>query len=332
MHTLQINRINRTNKGSVGAVAASLFKRCAQILLTLLGASVLIWAMLPLAPGDPALRTLQALGLENPREAEVQAMRRELRLDRPLWRQYGAWLARAMRGDLSVSWQSGRPVRDELVKRLPATARLAFVTLLMALALALALALVGAAFAGGWPDRAMKLLTQLGASAPAFLLGLLLLQFVVPRSGVGRVLSSGTMADVWLPAFCLAIGRASDWAQLLRAGLIEALGARYTLVAAARGASKLRLLARYALPNALLPFLSAVGTGVGYLLGGVAIIEAVFTWPGLGGYVISAITARDLPVIQGFVIFSALTFVAATMLTDVASAMIDPRLREAARR
>lgn len=104
--------------------------------------------------------------------------------------------------------------------------------------------------------------------------------------------------------------------------------ARFTLVAAARGASRLRLLLRYALPNALLPFLSVVGTGIGYLLGGVAIIEAVFTWPGLGSYVVSAITARDLPVIQGFVIFSTLTFVVATFLADVISAMLDPRLRE----
>jgi ABC-type dipeptide/oligopeptide/nickel transport system permease component len=160
-------------------------KRGAQTLLTLLGASVLIWAMLPLAPGDPALRTLQALGVENPREAEVRAMREELQLDRPLWRQYGAWLTAALTGDLSVSWQSGRPVRDEIAKRLPATARLAFVALQLALALALLLAMTGAAFAGGWPDRAVKFLTQLGASVPAFLLGLLLLQFIVLRSGAG---------------------------------------------------------------------------------------------------------------------------------------------------
>jgi ABC-type dipeptide/oligopeptide/nickel transport system permease component len=258
-------------------------------------------------------------------------MREELQLDRPLWRQYGAWLTAALTGDLSVSWQSGRPVRDEIAKRLPATARLAFVALLLALALALLLAMTGAAFAGGWPDRAVKFLTQLGASVPAFLLGLLLLQFIVLRSGAGRVLSGGTLEDVWLPALCLAVGRAADWSQLLRAGLLDAMNARFTLVAAARGAHRLRLLVRYALPNALPPFLSVVGTGVGYLLGGVAIVEAVFTWPGLGSYVVSAILARDLPVVQGFVVFSTLAFVAANLLADFVSAMVDPRLREAAR-
>ena len=318
------------NKQAVSAWFLRLAQRGAQMLLTLLGASVLIWIMLPLAPGDPALRTLQALGIENPREAEVQAMRRELQLDRSLPQQYVHWLRRALGGDLSVSWQSGKPVLQELGKRLPATALLALVTLLLALLLALGFALCSAAFPARWPDRVVQLLTQLGASLPAFLLGLLLLQFVVLAAGVGRVVASGTLSDVWLPALCLALGRAADWAQLLRAGLLDAMQARFTLVATARGASKLRLLLRYALPNALLPLLSVVGTGIGYLLGGVAIIEAVFTWPGLGSYVVSAITARDLPVIQGFVIFSTLTFVVATLLTDLVSLWIDPRLREVA--
>jgi ABC-type dipeptide/oligopeptide/nickel transport system permease component len=304
------------------------FRRIAQMLLTLLGASVVIWLLLPLAPGDPALRTLQAMGIENPREAEVQAMRRELQLDRSLPQQYLHWLRRALGGDLSVSWQSGKPVVQELSKRLPATTLLASVTLLLAIGLALSLALCSAAFPDRWPDRVAQLLSQLGASLPAFLLGLLLLQFVVIEAGIGRVVASGTLQDVWLPALCLATGRAADWAQLLRAGLLDAMQARFILVAAARGASKFRLLFRYALPNALLPFLSVVGTGIGYLLGGVAIIEAVFTWPGLGSYVVSAIAARDLPIIQGFVIFSTLTFVVATFLTDVISALIDPRVRE----
>lgn len=305
-----------------------LLKRGAQMLLTLLGASVLIWLLLPLAPGDPALRTLQALGIENPREAEVQAMRQALQLDRSLPQQYVHWLQRALNGDLSVSWQSGKPVVQELRKRLLATSLLAFVTLFLAIVLALSLALCSAAFYERWPDRVAQMLAQLGASLPTFLLGLLLLQFVVIGSGVGRVVASGTLQDVWLPALCLAIGRAADWAQLLRVGLLDARQARFTLVAAARGASQWRLLLRYALPNALLPFLAVVGTGLGYLLGGIAITEAVFSWPGLGSYVVSAITARDLPVIQGFVLFSTLTFVVATFLADVISALLDPRLRE----
>lgn len=304
-----------------------LVARLAQTLLTLLGASVLIWALLPFTPGDPALRTLEALGNDNPRPAEVEALRRQLQLDRSLPAQYLTWLGRALRGDLSISWQSGRRVSAELGKRLPATGRLAVVTLLLSVALALVLALVSAAFPHRWPDTAARLITQLGASLPAFLLGLLLLQFVVLRFGVGRVVASGTWIDVWWPALCLALRRAAEWAQILRAGLLEALQARYTLVAAARGATGWRILWRYALPAALLPFLTVIGMGIGALVGEVAIIEAVFSWPGLGSFVVTAIAARDLPVIQGFVLLSTLTYVLASLLADVASWLLDPRLR-----
>ncbi|HEX8998287.1 MAG TPA: ABC transporter permease [Blastocatellia bacterium] len=302
--------------------------RLAQTLLTLLGASLLIWALLPLAPGDPARRTLEAMGNDNPRPAEVEAMRAELKLDQPLPGQYLTWLGRAVRGDFSVSWQSGKPVSEEITKRLPATVRLAVVTLLFSVSLALVLALLGASFQGRWPDAVARFLTQLGASLPAFLLGVLLLQFVVIRFGVGRVVASGSLADVWLPAFCLSLDRASEWAQLLRAGLLDALNARFTLTAAARGATRWRILWRYALPNALLPFLTVIGVGIGRLLGGVAIVEVVFSWPGLGSFAVTAITARDLPVIQGYVIFCTLTYVLASLLADVAGALLDPRLRE----
>lgn len=301
--------------------------RLAQTLLTLLGASVLIWALLPLAPGDPASRTLQALGNDNPRPAEVAALRAELQLDRPLPLQYVHWLGRAVRGDLARSWQSGQPVRAELGKRIGATALLAIVTLLLAIVLALTLALSSAAFAQRWPDTFVRGLTQAGAAVPGFLLGLLLLQFVVIRFGVGRVVATGTLNDVWLPALCLACSRAAEWAQLLRADLLEALGARYSLVAAARGASRWRVLWRYALPSALLPWLAVLSTGVGALLGGVAVIETVFSWPGLGSLAVAALAARDLPVLQGYVLLCTLVYVAASGLSDVLSARLDPRWR-----
>lgn len=295
----------------------------------MLGASIVVWALLPLAPGDPALRTLQARGVENPRPSEVAAVRDELQLDRPAVVQYLAWLGRALRGDLSISYQSGRPVLEEIGRRLPATLLLAGVALLFSILLALAAALMGAAFFGRWPDRLVRALTQAGAASPSFLLGLLALHFVVVGSGWGRVVSGGSLGDVWLPALCLSIGRASDWAQLLRANLLEALGARYTLVARARGATRRRVLLRHALPNALPPFLTAVGVGVGSLLGGAAIVETVFTYPGVGSYVVASVIARDLPVVQGFVVVSTLTYVAASFLADVAGALIDPRLRQA---
>lgn len=291
------------------------------------GASVIVWMLVPLAPGDPATRILQARGVENPRDIEIEAARRELNLDKPLINQYFIWLGRAARGDLSNSYQSGKPVAQEIAARLPATVLLATVALVFAVAFALLAALVSAAFYEKFPDRAIQFLTQAGAAMPAFLLGLLLLQSVVVAFGFGKVVSSGSLSDVWLPALCLSIGRASNWAQILRANLLEALNAPFVLVARARGASRLRVLLRYALPNAILPFLTVVGIGIGGLLGGAAIVETVFSWNGVGSYGVAAIAARDLPVVQGFVLVAALIYIAANLAVDLASAYVDPRLR-----
>lgn len=301
--------------------------RIGQALLALFGASVLVWALLPFAEGDVAARILQARGVENPSQIEIAAVRDELNLDRPLINQYFSWLSRAARGDLSISYQSGKPVLREIGERLPATVLLAFVALLFSIFLALPAALLSVAFYEKFPDKFIRFLTQFGAAMPPFLLGLLLLQFVVVAFGFGKVVSASSFGDVWLPALCLAVGRASDWTQLLRANLLEAMNARFTLVAKARGASRWRVLLRYALPNAFLPFLTVVGIGIGGLLGGAAIIETVFSWRGIGSYAVEAIAARDLPVVQGFVVVSTLIFILASLSVDVLSALIDPRLR-----
>lgn len=305
-----------------------LLERVGQAILALFGASLLIWALLPLAAGDVAERVLQARGVENPSRTEISAVREELGLDRPLLNQYSSWLSGAVRGDLSVSYQTGKPVARELAERFPATLLLAFVALFLSVLLSLTGAVLSVVFHGEILDQAIQMLTQAGAAIPPFLLGLLLLQFIVVAFGFGTVVSASSLSDVWLPALCLATGRAAEWTQILRANLLEALNARFTLVATARGASRWRVLLFYALPNALLPFLTVVGVGIGGLLGGAAIIETVFSWRGIGSYAVQAIAARDLPAVQGFVALSTLTFIVASLIVDIAGALIDPRLRK----
>jgi ABC-type dipeptide/oligopeptide/nickel transport system permease component len=145
------------------------------------------------------------------------------------------------------------------------------------------------------------------------------------------VLSNGDPKLVVLPALCLSLCRSASWTQLLRAGMLEAAGAKYALVAAGRGAKKLRILIHYVLPNALLPFLTVIGLGIGGIIGGSAVIEAIFTWPGIGSYVFTAISARDFPVVQGFVIIAGASYVLASTLVDIAGALLDPRIREGER-
>lgn len=314
----------------------SIFKKIltlfGQAILAMFGASLLIWALLPLAPGDPSERILQARGVENPTPAEIAAVRAELNLDRPLTVQYFDWLGKAVRGDFSNSYKNGRSVSSEIGRRIPATVLLASISLVLAIFVSLVLSLISVYFANKFPDHLIKFLTQTGAAIPSFLLGLFLLQFIVVGFAIGKVISSTSLSDVWLPAICLATARALDWTQILRANLLEKMSANYSFIAEARGATRWRILWRYALPNALLPFLTVIGIGIGSLIGGAAIVETVFSWNGIGSFAIQAVEARDLPVVQGFIVFATLIYVASNFFVDVLSAAIDPRISEAENR
>lgn len=312
-------------------MAAAILKRVAQAILTALAATVIVWSLLPLSPGDPVMRILEARNIHEPNDLQIASLREELALDRPLPMQYVQWLGKVVQGDLSVSYRTGRPVLTEIAERLPATLLLLGTALAASVVLSMVLALVSVAWRGRWPDRLILLYTQIGAALPTFVFALLVLQYVVVGAGVGKVLSNGTLALVLLPALTIAVDRAAGWTQLLRASLLEAMNANFAQVARARGASRWFVLWRHALPNGLLPFLTAIGVSIGALIGGAPIIEEIFTWPGLGRYVLQALSSRDFPVIQGFVLLSGLAYVGASLMVDLVAMWIDPRIRATSR-
>jgi ABC-type dipeptide/oligopeptide/nickel transport system permease component len=194
------------------------------------------------------------------------------------------------------------------------------------LALLLAVPLAVAAVAGRdrLPDLAARGLMFLGAAAPSFVVGTLLLEIVVLRLGVGRVLADGSWGGAVLPAIPLGLAAAAVWARVLRSGMLDVGTRRHVHVARARGAGRLRVLLVHVLPGASPPLLAAIGMTVGSLLAGAAVVETVFTWPGVGPYLIDAIVARDVPVVQGTVLLGVLAYVVASMLADLAAAAIDP--------
>lgn len=293
----------------------------AQAAVTLVAAAVLVWSLQLLAPGDPAHRILVAGGVSSPTPAQVAALRAELGLDEPAPVRLARWLVAAAQGDLGTSWRTGGPVAAELADRLPATLRLAAVALVLALLLAIPLAL---AAQHRLTDLGARGLVFLGAAAPSFVVGTLLLEVVVLRLGVGRVLADGSWSGAVLPAVPLALAAAAVWARVLRGAMIEVGARRHVHVARARGAGRLRVLLVHVLPGASPPLLAAVGMTVGSLLAGAAVVETVFTWPGVGPYLIDAIVARDVPVVQGTVLLGVLAYVVASMLADLAAAAIDP--------
>jgi ABC-type dipeptide/oligopeptide/nickel transport system permease component len=295
--------------------------RVGQAAVTLVAAAVLVWSLQLLAPGDPAHRVLIAGGVSSPTTAQVAALRAELGLDEPAPVRLARWLVAAAQGDLGTSWRTGAPVAAELADRLPATLRLAAVALALAFLLAIPLAL---AAQNRLADLGARGLMFLGAAAPSFVVGALLLEVVVLRLGVGRVLADGSWSGAVLPAVPLALAAAAVWARVLRGVLIEVGARRHVHVARARGAGRLRVLLVHVLPGASPPLLAAVGMTVGSLLAGAAVVETVFTWPGVGPYLIDAIVARDVPVVQGTVLLGVLAYVVASVLADLAAAAIDP--------
>ncbi|MEH1128453.1 ABC transporter permease [Micromonospora sp. CPCC 206061] len=304
---------------------ARLLSRLGTAAATLAGAAALIWALQLLAPGDPARRVLAANGVTDPLPTQVAATRHTLGLDRPAYERLAGWYAGAARGDLGSSWRTGRPVRTELTDRLPATARLVAVTGLLAGLVAIPVSLLASASRRRWPDALLRTGTFIAAATPSFLAGTLLLDILVIQAGVGRVLADGSWRAAWLPAVPLALGTAAYWSRVLRTALAGAATAPYLETAAARGAGRLRLLFVHALPNAARPLLAAVGVTMGSLLAGAVIIESLFTWPGIGRYLIEAIESRDVPVVQGFVLFGAVCYVATSLVADLLARLIDSR-------
>jgi ABC-type dipeptide/oligopeptide/nickel transport system permease component len=304
--------------------------RLAQAVFAVLAMTILIWSLLPLTPGDPAERILRGSGLEPPPE-QIEALRRDLGLDRPVWVQYQIWMNGLLHGKLGISYRSKEPVEREIGRRIGATLLLTTAGVLVALSLALPLALLAARYQDRWPDHLTRVLAMIGTSVPSFWLGLLLLDLVAVRLQWTTALAKPDWSHVWLPALVLGLGFSSTLMRLLRAGLLGEMGRRYTLVARARGAGQWRVLLRHALPNALLPSINALAIGVGGLLGGAAIVETVFTWPGMGLFIVGAIGSRDLPVIQGFALISAAIFIAVNLSADLLAAVLDPRLRHQVR-
>ncbi|SDH03600.1 peptide/nickel transport system permease protein, partial [Sinosporangium album] len=317
-------------KGAVRLVGA-LSRRVAQALITALLATVVVWGLLPLTPGDPARRHLQSQNVAAPTAEQLERVRADLGLDRPLAVQYVTWLADAVRGDLGTSTRLNAPVTEVLAGRLPATVRLMAATVLLALAVSVPMAIAGAGWPGRWPDVSGRYAALFGAAVPSFILSLLMVEFVVIRMGVGSVITDGSWAHVWMPAAALAAYPIARWSRLLRGGLLDALRSDYVTVALARGSHRMRVVLVHALPNALVPFLAVMAMTVGFLLGGSAVVENVFSWPGMGQEIVLAINARDLPVVQGFALAMSLAWVAVSLLTDVCTTLVDPRLRSGGR-
>ena len=305
-------------------------KRLAHLAVVILGVSFLTFLLMYISPGDPAQKKLTAQGVAVSQEV-LEATRQEMGLDRPFLTQYGDWLGSALRGDLGVSYKDGLPVSGKLAEAMGRTFVLALTSLALALLISLPLAVWTAVRKDGIADHAVRFFSFIGNSLPNFLLSVLLMYFFCIRLKLLPVIASGSVKGLLLPCLTLTIPLCSRFTRQFRAELLEQLGQDYVLGARTRGVKSRYILIRDVLRNASSAIVTLVALSVGTLLGGSVVIETIFSWPGLGKLAMDAITARDYPVIQGFVLFTAAVYVVVNLLTDLYCSWVDPRVREEGR-
>ena len=292
-----------------------------------IGISLIAFILASLAPGDPARMSAQELAGRPPTPEEVAAERERLGLNAPFPVRYVHWLGNAVQGDFGFSYRSGEPVTAALLQRLPSTLQLAAAATLLAVALALPLGVLGAIRRNSPADHLTRAVAMAGASMPSYWLAYLLILVFAVRLHWLPVSGRGGWQHLVLPAVALGLGSAAVLMRLTRAELLETLNQDYVQTGRAKGLSESRVVTGHALRNALIPVVTMTGIQFGTLLGGAAIVETVFAWPGIGKFLVDSISARDYPVIQGFVIVAGTTFLLINLAVDVAYAWLDPRIR-----
>ena len=292
----------------------------------LLGVATIVFALMYIVPGDPA-RLLMG---QHSDEATLQAIRHEMGLDRPLAVQYVRFIGKLARGDLGMSYRQNRPVARIIAERFPATAKLAVASMIVAIVAGIVAGILAAVYRNTFVDWGVMVLSLTGISMPVFWLGMMLILVFASGLGwlpVGGYGKSGDIRHIILPAVSLAAISTGYIARMMRSSLLEVIGKDYIRTARAKGLPEMAVILRHALKNAFIPVITVIGINFASLLGGAVATETVFAWPGLGRAVVDAIRMRDLPVVEGCVIFLAFLFVIANLLVDLSYAFLDPRIR-----
>ena len=314
-------------------MSAYVARRLLATALTLLGVSVLVFGMVRLVPGTIVEQLLGQAAMGSP---EVLAsFRRFFGLDRPAHLQYIDWLGGALRGDLGVSWLSGKPVLALFLERLPVSAELALLAVGWSLLLGVPLGTASAMWRGGARDGAIRVGATLGLSLPAFWQGTVLILLFSVYLGWMPSLQwvslarnpAANLATMALPALTLGTATASMITRMSRSSMLDVLGREYIRTARAKGVSERRVTFHHALRNALIPVVTVAGVQLGYIVGGIVVVEDVFTLPGVGRLLLDAIFQRDYPVVQGVILLLGAIFMTLNLCVDVLYAALDPRLR-----
>ncbi len=304
-------------------MARYIIKRLVMLIPVLIGVTFMVYLILSFSPGDPAA----AIAGDGADTLTIEAIRVELGLDKPVIYQYGKYMWNLLNGDMGVSYKTGRPVWDTIMAAAPATVQLAFWSILVAIAISLPIGILSATHQYSIGDNVGMVAALLGVATPNFWLGLML---IIVFSLNLRWLPSGGVGD-WknliMPAITLGTGDAAMITRMTRSSMLEVVRQDYIRTARAKGVPEKRVISVHALRNALIPVVTVIGLQFGSLLGGTALTETVFSWPGVGRLVVDSIKLKDTPVVLGCVIIMTITFSVISLLVDILYAYIDPRIK-----
>lgn len=303
-----------------------LIQKLISLLPVLFGISLLAFVLGVITPGNPAELALSQGGYE-PTPEQIAEMEEQMGLDAPYPVQYLRWVGRALTGDLGTSYSTRNPVGEELARRLPVTLKLAACSITLTIILGIALGCIAAAWQGRLPDRIVGALINTQLSLPAFWLALLMILLFAETLGWLPTSGNGGPRYMIMPALVLSSASTATAVRLTRSALLEEFGKQYCTAAMARGISRWRLVLKNALPNAIVPVTAMLGNSLGGMLGGSIIVESIFALPGIGSYALSAVTNRDYPALQGYVLLTGLIYVLITLLVDTVSMLLNPKVR-----
>lgn len=304
-----------------------IIKRILQLLPILLGITFLSFAMMRLAGSDAVTEMYSNTGSAVSEEV-LDAAREELGLNRPFLVQYFSWLGEMLRGNMGVSYISGRDVFATFVSKLPATLLLTVLSVLLTIVISVPLGILAAVKQGRLADQVLRFLSFIGNAMPNFFVALLLMQLLSMKLRWLPVISDGTtIRSAIMPTLTLAIAMSAKYMRQVRAAVLEELNKEYVNGAMARGVSERVILWKSVMRSALLTIVTLLALSIGSLLGGTAIVESIFMWDGVGKLAVDAIQMRDYPLIQAYVVWMAIIYVVVNLITDLLYRVLDPKIR-----
>lgn len=311
-------------KGNV--MLQKVMKKTGSFLVILVGITFISFLLSYLSPSDP-VRIMMKKNGNMVSEEVIQQKREELGLDKPILVQYAKWLQGITRGDFGTSYKSNKPVLQEIGKCLPYTMKLTVFSMILTILISTPLGVLCAKYKDGFWDNVFRFITYLFSSLPSFFLALVLMYIFSLKLKLLPVIAKGNKGGIVMPALVLSLTLASWYIRQVRAIVLKEFEKGYVEGLLTRGVSETRILFGHVLQNCLMPLATLVGISFGTMLGGSTIVESIFTWPGVGKMAVDAITSRDYPVIQGYVVWMAVIFLMINAVVEGSYSLMDPRIR-----